>query len=150
MKEKKIKLDKLTDHINYCLIDDTIYFFTENYEIKERDLLKIAQKVVTTRDISEINITGKNIDKISKNYQDLGLTLAKYPINKLSTLYTRKKDKESYRCFAKMSREQLLQKFNLKTEANSNAGFVNNFLLLFGGIILLCYFCIQGAIYLVK
>ena len=32
----------------------------------------------------------------------------------------------------------------------SNSGFVSNVLLLFGGILLLCYFCVQGAIYLVK
>ena len=31
-----------------------------------------------------------------------------------------------------------------------NSGYVYNLFLLFGGIILLCYFCIQGAIYLVK
>ena len=33
---------------------------------------------------------------------------------------------------------------------NSNSGFVSNMILLFGGIILLCYLCVEGAIYLVK
>ena len=31
-----------------------------------------------------------------------------------------------------------------------NSGYVYNLFLLFSGIILLCYFCVQGAIYLVK
>lgn len=38
----------------------------------------------------------------------------------------------------------------IKDTTNSNSGYVNSFLLLFGGILLLCYFCVQGAIYLVK
>jgi hypothetical protein len=33
---------------------------------------------------------------------------------------------------------------------SSNSGYVNNLLLLFGGIALLCYFCIQGAVFLVR
>jgi hypothetical protein len=37
-----------------------------------------------------------------------------------------------------------------ETIVYSNSGFVSNVLLLFGGILLLCYFCVQGAIYLVK
>ena len=37
-----------------------------------------------------------------------------------------------------------------KMIVSSNSGYVSNLLLLFGGIILLCYFCIEGAIYLVK
>ena len=41
------------------------------------------------------------------------------------------------------------RKENIKV-ASSNSGYVSNLLLLFGGIILLCYFCIEGAIYLVK
>ena len=67
-----------------------------------------------------------------------------------------------YKCYGIMTKSDFLNKLmednkvenkkeENKTEViNSNSGFVSNMLLLFGGIILLCYICVEGAIYLVK
>ena len=65
-----------------------------------------------------------------------------------------------YKCYGLMTKKDFLEsmKENKKDSTselpsivtNSNSGFVSSMLLLFGGIILLCYFCIQGAIYLVR
>ena len=82
-------------------------------------------------------------------------------VNKLNELFSDKKDKIKYRCYGIMTKSDFLnrlmedKKVEEKKEKdtkviNSNSGFVSNMILLFGGIILLCYLCVEGAIYLVK
>lgn len=161
-KKKNIKLEKLTENISYRIIDSTIYLLlsTSNISIEE---LNIAYKkvflVIEDNELSYINISGKNLDNNKNYYMDLGFTLSYYDINKLNELYAGVKDKKSYRCYGIMTKKDFYSKMkeekkevkeeNIKV-ISSNSGYVNNLLLLFGGIALLCYFCIQGAIYLVR
>lgn len=161
-RKKNIKIEKLTENISYRIIDSTIYLLLNTSSIS-KDELNIAYKkislVIEDNELSYINISGKNLEKNKNYYIELGFTLSYYDVNKLNELYAGVKDKKSYRCYGIMTRKDFYSKMNedkkeVKEEnikvISSNSGYVNNLLLLFGGIALLCYFCIQGAIYLVR
>ena len=162
--KKEIKKIKLTDNISYYIIDNTIYLFQDEYNFSKDDIKIIGKKVallIQDNDISYINITAKGIEDKKSLYHDLGFTLSYYDANKLNELFSDKKDKIKYRCYGIMTKSDFLnrlmedKKVEEKKEKdtkviNSNSGFVSNMILLFGGIILLCYLCVEGAIYLVK
>lgn len=161
-KKKNINIEKLTEGIAYRIIDNTIYLLLSKNNIT-REELNIAYKKVTLiiedNELSYINISGKNLEENKTYFQDLGFTLSYYDVNKLNMLYTGVQDKKAYRCYGIMTKKDFLNKINgEKIEEkrenikvpSSNSGYISNLLLLFGGIILLCFFCVQGAIYLVK
>ena len=163
-KKKNINIEKLTENISYRIIDSTIYLLLNTSNITKEEL-NIAYKkiylVIDDNELSYINVSGKNLEKNKNYYLDLGFTLSYYDVNKLNELYAGIKDKKLYKCYGLMTRKDFYSKMNddkkeLKEKKenikviSSNSGYVNNLLLLFGGIILLCYFCIQGAIYLVR
>ena len=163
-KKKNINIEKLTENISYHIIDSTIYLLFNTSNIS-KDELNIAYKkislVIEDNELFYINISGKNLEKNKNYYLDLGFTLSYYDVNKLNDLFAGVKDKKSYRCYGIMTRKDFYSKMkedkkeikdkeeNMRV-ISSNSGYVNNLLLLFGGIVLLCYFCIQGAIYLVR
>ena len=162
--KKEIKKIKLTDNISYYISDNTIYLFQDEYNFSKDDIKIIGKKVallIQDNDISYINITAMGIEDKKNLYRDLGFTLSYYDVNKLNELFSDKKDKIKYRCYGIMTKSDFLnrlmedKKVEEKKEKdtkviNSNSGFVSNMILLFGGIILLCYLCVEGAIYLVK
>lgn len=80
---------------------------------------------------------------------------------KVTNVMKKEIKKIKYRCYGIMTKSDFLNKLmeDKKVEEkkekdtkviNSNSGFVSNMILLFGGIVLLCYLCVEGAIYLVK
>lgn len=154
--------EALTPHITYRIIDSTIYLFQNGENIIEEELLIASKKLsplVEDNDISNINISAKNIENRKEFYQNLGFTLSFYDVGKLNVLHSDKKNKMDYRCYGIMTRKDFFNKMKEKKAETSkievkgirsNSGYVNSLLLLFGGIILLCYFCIEGAILLVK
>lgn len=163
-KKKEIKIEKLTDNVTYRIIDSTIYLLLSNNTISREELNIVYKKIaliIEDNDLSYINISGKHLEENKNYFQDLGFTLSYYDVNKLNTLYAGTKDKRLYKCYGIMTKKDFLSKIKeTKTETNqstetskvteANAGFVSNMLLLFFGIALLCLFCVQGAIYLVK
>ncbi len=156
-KKKKIKL---TEHISYGIIDNTIYLFQDNDYISNEEmeiLVKRLTLVIEDNDVSYINISARKIEDRKEFYQKLGFSLSYYDVNKLNVLYDNVKNKIDYRCYGIMTRKDFFDKINNNENKGNedivikdNSGYVYNLFLLFGGIILLCYFCIQGAIYLVK
>lgn len=159
--KKNIKWDKLNDYITYRIIDSTLYLIENDDYINADSWKLICKKIkllIEDNNISYINISSKNIDKNKKIYQELGFTLSYYDVNKLNMIYDGIKDKKLYRTYGIITKNDFLNslrgdnKLSSKNETivYSNSGFVSNVLLLFGGILLLCYFCVQGAIYLVK
>ena len=160
-KEEKIHL---TDHFTYQIIDNIIYLF-EDSKSSEEELQIVFKKVsllIEDEDISYINISTKNMEEKKKFYTDLGFSLSYYSIDKLKELYKEKKDKKAYRCYAVMTKNDF-QKINRKEEKEeikqttvekeksiSNKGFINSMLLLFGGIIFLCYLFVEAAITIIK
>ena len=165
MKRKNKKEEKihLTDHFTYQIIDNVIYLFEETKSPKEE--LKIVFKkvalLIEDEDISYINISAKNIEDRKKYYMDLGFSLSYYSVDKLNTLYKEKRDKKAYRCYAVMTKNDFLnigkkenkeeEKVVIKTNNKiSNKGFINSMILLFGGIIFLCYLCVKGAIMVIE
>lgn len=164
VKKEKLKIEKLTNHFNYGIIDNTVYLFQNNINISD-DELKILYKrlllIIEDNDVSYVNISAKEIEKRKEFYQNMGFTLSYYDVNKLNWLYASKKDKKLYRCYGFITKNDFLEnmnRFGKKENKGSsermivsyNAGYVSNLLLLFMGILLLCYFSVQGAIYLVK
>ena len=155
--KKEIKKIKLTDNISYYISDNTIYLFQDEYNFSKDDIKIIGKKVallIQDNDISYINITAKGIEDKKSLYHDLGFTLSYYDVNKLNELFSDKKDKIKYRCYGIMTKSDFLnrlmedKKVEEKKEKdtkviNSNSGFVSNMILLFGGIILLCYLCVE-------
>ena len=159
--KKDVKWDKLNDYITYRIIDSTIYLIEKGDYINDDSWKLICKKIkllIEDNNISYINISSKNIDKNRKIYQKLGFTISYYDVNKLNMIYDGIKDKKLYRTYGIITKNDFLNslkddnKISSKNETivYSNSGFVSNVLLLFGGILLLCYFCVQGAIYLVK
>lgn len=161
MKKKNNEVKRLTDHITYRIIDSTIYLFQESDF--SADEIKVAYKklvlLIDDNDISYINITASKMEDRKEFYQKLGFSLSYYDVNKLNFLYAGKKNKKDYRCYGIMTKKDFFNCFNEDKKeqllenrkvVSTNSGFVNGMLLLFGGIVLLCYFCVQGAIYLVK
>ncbi len=159
--KKDVKWDKLNDYITYRIIDSTLYLIEKDDYINDDSWKLIYKKIkllIEDNNISYINISSKNIDKNRKIYQELGFTISYYDVNKLNMIYDGIKDKKLYRTYGIITKNDFLNslkddnKISSKNETivYSNSGFVSNVLLLFGGILLLCYFCVQGAIYLVK
>ena len=156
-KKKKIKL---TEHISYSIIDNTIYLFQDNDYISGEEmeiLVKRLLLVIEDNDIAYINISSRKIEDRKEFYQKLGFSLSYYDVNKLNVLYDGKKNKKDYRCYGIMTKNDFFDRINDTENKNNedivikdNSGYVYNLFLLFSGIILLCYFCVQGAIYLVK
>lgn len=163
-KKKDIKLEKLTDNINYRIIDNTIYLLLASNTIAKEELNIVYKKIsliIEDNELSYINISGKNIEDNKEFFQKLGFVLSYYDVNKLNELYKGIKDKKSYKCYGLMTKKDFFDKLEIKEEqidkkeenikvTSSNSGFISNMLLLFGGIAILCYFCIYGAISLIK
>ena len=156
----KKKNIKLTEHISYCIIDSTIYLFQNNINISSDEIDILYKKlalIIEDNDIAYINISASKIEDRKEMYQSLGFSLSYYDVNKLNVLYEGKKNKKDYRCYGIMTRKDFFDRLNNKDNdvksdnrvINSNSGYVYNLFLLFGGIIFLCYLCVQGAIYLV-
>ena len=157
-KKKKIKL---TEHMSYSIIDNTIYLFQDNDYISGEEmeiLVKRLLLVIEDNDIAYINISSRKIEDRKEFYQKLGFSLSYYDVNKLNVLYSDVKNKIDYRCYGIMTKKDFFDKINNKEDnaekhdrvINSNSGYVYNLFLLFGSIMFLCYLCVQGAIYLVK
>ena len=156
-KKKKIKL---TEHISYSIIDNTIYLFQDNDYISGEEmeiLVKRLLLVIEDNDIAYINISSRKIEDRKEFYQKLGFSLSYYDVNKLNILYSNVKNRIDYRCYGIMTKKDFFDRINDTENKNNedivikdNSGYVYNLFLLFSGIILLCYFCVQGAIYLVK
>lgn len=161
-KKKEIKLEKISENVTYRIIDSTIYLFLANNNITIEELNIIYKKIlliIEDNELSYINISGKNLEENKTFFQNLGFTLSYYDVNKLNELYSGIKDKKQYKCYGIMTKKDFINKQNENKEEKennnikvieSNSGFVSNLLLLFGGIILLCYFSVQGAIYLIR
>lgn len=163
MKKKVVKLERLTDHITYRILNNTIYLLLEIDNILE-DEFEIAFKKVSLliedNDISYINISGKSIENRSDFYKKLGFNLSYYDVNKLNILYSGYKDKKLYKCYGIMTKSDffsMMEEINKIEEKkqdiniiNSNSGFVSDVLLLLLGISLLCFFNSQAIIYFVK
>ena len=156
----KKKNIKLTEHISYSIIDNTIYLFQDNDYISGEEmeiLVKRLWLVIEDNDIAYINISSRKIEDRKEFYQKLGFSLSYYDVNKLNVLYSDVKNKMDYRCYGIMTKKDFFDRINDTENKNNedivikdNSGYVYNLFLLFSGIILLCYFCVQGAIYLVK
>ena len=156
----KKKNIKLTEHISYCIIDSTIYLFQNNINLSEDEIEILYKKltlIIEDNGISYINISASKIEDRKEMYQKLGFSLSYYDVNKLNVLYSNVKNKIDYRCYGIMTKKDFFDRINDTENKNNdnivikdNSGYVYNLFLLFGGIILLCYFCVQGAIYLVK
>jgi len=162
-RNKKEERIHLTDHFTYQIIDNVIYLF-EDAISNEEELNVLFKKVsilIEDEDISYINISTRNIEERKEKYMDLGFSLSYYSVDKLNTLYKGYRDKKAYRCYAVMTKKDFLNINNKedkdsitnneeKKDNNSNKGFISSMFLLFGGIIILCYLAIEGAILLVK
>lgn len=162
-KKKEMKSEKLTDNVAYLIEDSTIYLLLNSNTITREELNIVYKKIsliIEDKELSYINISGKKLEDNKTFFQDLGFTLSYYDVNTLNTIYSGTKDKKMYKCYGLMTKKDFLEsmkesKKEIQNElpkivTNSNSGFVSSMLLLFGGIILLCYFCVQGAIYLVR
>ena len=157
----KGKKNKLTEHISYLIVNDTIYLF-QNSEYISSDEVKILEKkfalIIQDNDISYINISSKKMEDRRDFYQKLGFSLSYYDVNKLNILYKGIKNKRDYRCYGIMTRSDFFDRINNSLDGdkedllivNNSSGYIYDLFLLFGGILLLCYFCVQGAIYLVR
>ena len=163
-KKKEIKPERLADNVTYRIIDSTIYLLLSTNNISKEELNIVYKKIaliIEDNDLSYINISGKKLEDNKEYFIDLGFTLSYYDVNKLNTLYAGTKDKRLYKCYGIMTKKDFYSKINeekkevsqnteISKESTSNAGFVSSMLLLLFGIALLCFFCVQGAIYLVK
>lgn len=164
-KKKNIKIEKLTEHIAYLIEDTTIYLLLDSNMVTKDELNIVYKKVpliIEDNELSYINISGKHLEENKSFFIDLGFTLSYYDVNKLNSLYRGIKDKKIYKCYGIMTKKDFYDKIKEDAKENKdenkgemtvksgNSGFVSSMMLLFGGIILLCYFCVQGAIYLVK
>jgi len=161
-KKKNIKIEKLTNNIAYRIIDSTIYLLLDSNTITEEELNIVYKKVpliMEDNELSYINISGKHLEANKAYFQDLGFTLSYYDVNKLNTLYAGTENKKFYRCYGIMTKTDFINKINEETKQikcddikviNSSSGYISDLLLLIFAISLLCYFCIEGAIYLVR
>lgn len=167
MKKKKVERVRLTDHFTYQIDNNVIYIFQEEESIPKDELLIVFKKIsllIDDENISYINISSKNIEKRKAFYQDLGFSLSYYSIDKLNKLYEDYPNKKAYRCYAFMTKNDFLninkeekptsvdkeEKREEINTSNSDKGFISNILILSGGLILLCYLCIEWAISLIK
>lgn len=154
---KKTNKVKITNNACYCIIDKTIYVFLDNIS----DFMTICKKVnliMEDNNLAYVNISMANLEKEKEFFLDLGFTLSYFDIKKLNLLYRGYKNKDLYRCYGFVTKkdfENIISStdnnsINTKKVIKSDDGFVLNISLLFGGIILLCFFCVYGAISLVK
>ena len=154
-KEEKIHL---TDHFTYKIIGNVIYLF-ENYPVSDEEFQMMIKKVsmmLLDNDVDYVNISSKNIEKRRDYYVNLGFSLSYYSIEKLNSLYNGYEDKKAYRCYAVMTKNDFLNIGKKEDEEevvvykkcesnNSNKGFISNMFLLFGGLLFLCYLCVEIA-----
>ena len=73
-KKKKIKL---TEHMSYSIIDNTIYLFQDNDYISGEEmeiLVKRLLLVIEDNDIAYINISSRKIEDRKEFYQKLGFS----------------------------------------------------------------------------
>ena len=164
-KKNNINKVKLTEHVTYLIEDSTIYLLLDESTITKEELNIVYKKIsllIEDNELSYINISGKHLEENKGFFMELGFVLSYYDVNKLNKLYREIKDKSSYKCYGIMTKTDFYDKIKEVEESkkqtkneeikivNGNSGFISSMLLLFGGIILLCYFCVQGAIYLIK
>ncbi len=156
---KNVKWLKLDDFVSYRIIDNTIYLIDSNDGITSDYFKIICRKIallILDNDIAYINITSKNMENNKGVYLDFGFILSYYDVNKINMVYNGILDKKLYRTYCIMTRNDFLDSLNGNTSLdfnnafNSNDGFISNILLLFTGVLVLCYFCACGAIYLVR
>lgn len=160
--ENTVKIIKLTQYVSYCIIYDTIYLLISDDILFDKEIGYLGDKLemlILNNDILYVNVSGKELAERKEIYKDFGFSLAYYDLHKLRVLYPNKKNKMEYRCYGVMEKDDFLKRLSDdklkrkeegKSSINANDGYVSNLLLLFGGIILLCFFCVQGAIYLVR
>lgn len=157
MSNNKVDKIKITNNASYRIIDNTIYVFLDDVS----DFMTICKKVnliMEDNNLAYVNVSMANLEKSKKFFSDLGFTLSYFDVKKLNTLYRGYKDKSLYKCYGFMTKRDFegivntmeQEKKDTQKKIISNEGFVFNMLLLFGGIILLCFFCVYGAISLVK
>lgn len=164
-KKKNGKKENLTEHITYQIEDTTLYLLLDSNTITKEELNIVYKKIpliIEDNELSYINISGKHLEKNKEFFIDLGFTLSYYDVNKLNTLYRGIKDKSSYKCYGIMTKKDFYDKIKEDQKeitgetikeikvASGNSGFVSSMMLLLGGILLLCYFCVQGAIQLIR
>lgn len=154
----------LTEHFKYQIIDNIVYIYQDGNDINSEEIMVLFKKIsliIEDENISYINLSAKNIEKKKDFYQNLGFSLSYYSIDKLNKLFEGIVDKKEYRCYAFMTKNDFLNTNNREMNVNksniiiskntsSNKGFISDMLLLFGGLIILCYLCVQGAIGLIK
>lgn len=155
-----IKWKKIDNLVTYRIIDNTIYLIDSNDGITNANFKIICKKIallIEDNDIDYINITSRNMENNKGVYQKFGFILSYYDVNKINMIYGDIKDKKLYRTYCIMTRNDFFDSLNndglsldFDNTFNSNDGFISNILLLFIGVLLLCYFCACGAIYLVK
>ena len=157
MINKKTNKVKITNNASYCIIDGTIYVFLDDIS----DFMTICKKVnlvMEDNNLAYVNISMANLEKKKKFFLDLGFTLSYFDVKKLNLLYRGYKNKDLYKCYGFMTKKDFENIINspennkqeFKKVIKSDDGFVLNITLLLGGIILLCFFCVYGAISLVK
>lgn len=161
-RNKKEERIHLTDHFTYRIIDNVIYLFEGSLASDEEIevVFKKVAMIILDNNVDYINISSKGIEKRKEKYLDLGFSLSYYSIDKLNTLYDGYDDKKAYRCYAVMTKKDFLNigKKEVKKETvykeeksnTSNKGFISNMLLLFGGLLFLCYLGIEFAITIVE
>ena len=161
-KKKENKSHKLTDNITYRIMENTIYLLLNSNSISKEELSIVYKKIpliMEDNDLSYINISGKRLEDNKEYLYYLGFTLSYYDVNKLNALYAGTKDKKEYRCYGIMTKKDFIDRINEEKEPNKenikitsvdSRGYINSIILLLFGVALLCFFCVQGAIYLVK
>lgn len=152
----------LSDNIKYKIMDNTIYLFGDIHLLNKEQLKLLYKKIlliIEDEEVFYINITSRNLEKSKSFYQKYGFSLSYYDVNKLNNLFNKQKKREEYRCYGFITKNDFLNiKFDDEKDVNKSnivikkddSGFINSMFLLFGGILFLCYLCVQGAISLVK
>lgn len=143
---------KLTNHITYRIIDNILYLFLDD-SVSYDDIRFIYKKIfmiIKDKNIDYINFCTRNMACKKEMYKDLELMFLLYDVNKLNVLFNGIKNKIEYKCYGLISKKQFMEMINMKDNNNSNKGFVSNMLLLSFGLLLLCFFSIEAAIYLVN
>lgn len=158
MKDRINEAIKLTNHVTYLIIDNIIYLFLDDY-VSYENIKSIYNKIylfVKDKDIDYINFCARNMSCKKEMYKDLELMFLVYDVNKLNILFNGIKNKIEYKCYGLISKRHFMEMIkmkdsNVKENVNSsNKGFVNNMLLLFVGLAMLCFFSIEAAVYLVN
>lgn len=163
MKKKVVKLERLTDHITYRILNSTIYLLLDNNNILDNEFEIAFKKVsllIEDNDISYINISGKKIEDRSDYYKKLGFLLSYYDVNKLNCLYSGYKDKKLYKCYGIMTKSDFFNMMEEKSSIinekeniiviSSNSGYVSDIFLLILGIVFWCFLSSQIIVYFVK